>query len=29
MEDVRSALDQLRQDLKVEISLQDIEAIAL
>jgi glycine cleavage system transcriptional repressor len=29
MDDVRSDLDQLRQDLKVEISLQDIEAVAL
>jgi glycine cleavage system transcriptional repressor len=29
MEDVRTELDQLRQDLKVEISLQDIEAIPL
>jgi glycine cleavage system transcriptional repressor len=29
MDDVRSDLDQLRQDLKVEISLQDIEAIPL
>jgi glycine cleavage system transcriptional repressor len=29
MDDVRTDLDQLRQDLKVEISLQDIEAIPL
>jgi glycine cleavage system transcriptional repressor len=29
MEDIRSALDQLRQDLQVEISLQDIEAVSL
>jgi len=29
MDDLRSDLDQLRQDLKVEITLQDIEAIAL
>ncbi len=29
MDDLRSELDQLRQDLKVEISLQDIEAIPL
>ena len=29
MDDLRSELDQLRQDLKVEISLQDIEAVAL
>ncbi len=29
IDDLRSELDQLRQDLKVEISLQDIEAVAL
>jgi glycine cleavage system transcriptional repressor len=29
MDDVRSVLDQLHQDLKVEISLQDIEAVPL
>jgi glycine cleavage system transcriptional repressor len=29
MDDLRAELDQLRQDLKVEISLQDIEAIPL
>ena len=29
MEGLRSELDQLRQDLKVEISLQDIEAVPL
>jgi glycine cleavage system transcriptional repressor len=29
MDDLRSALDQLRQDLQVEISLQDIEAVSL
>ena len=29
MDDLRTELDQLRQDLKVEISLQDIEAVAL
>jgi glycine cleavage system transcriptional repressor len=29
MDDLRTALDQLRQDLKVDISLQDIEAIPL
>ncbi len=29
MDALRSELDQLRQDLKVEISLQDIEAVAL
>ena len=29
MDGLRSELDQLRQDLKVEISLQDIEAVAL
>ena len=29
MDDLRAELDQLRQDLKVEISLQDIEAVAL
>jgi glycine cleavage system transcriptional repressor len=29
MDDLRTELDQLRQDLKVEISLQDIEAISL
>ncbi len=29
VDDLRTALDQLRQDLKVEISLQDIEAIPL
>lgn len=29
MDDLRAALDQLRQDLKVEITLQDIEAIPL
>ena len=29
MDDLRTQLDQLRQDLKVEISLQDIEAVSL
>jgi glycine cleavage system transcriptional repressor len=29
MDDLRSALDKLRQDLQVEISLQDIEAVPL